>query len=355
MIIRERIEENERKNLSNKAALSSQSKGRVRQEAPCPIRTIYMRDRDRILHSEAFRRLKHKTQVFFIATNDLYRTRLTHTLEVSGIARTIAKALRLNEDLTEAIALGHDLGHPPFGHIGEEVLNELYPNGFRHNVQSLRMVDRLEGGKGLNLSFEVRDGILKHSKGIAKDIWPTNPKEQPITLEGQIVRISDRISYLNHDIDDALRSELLKMEDIPKSILSILGERHSQRINTMVNDVVFHSEGKDIIVMSTLIRKEMEHLKNFLFEKVYNHPKILDESSKAKKILKDLYNFFKKNPSIILQKTSHISYSKTVPSSEAENLNGLAFQRRIIDYLAMMTDNFALRAYQKYLTPKKWF
>ena len=342
MSIRTKIEDNEHKILSPRAAFSSKSRGRVHPEEECDIRTVYMRDRDRILHSEAFRRLKHKTQVFLIAANDLYRTRLTHSLEVAGISRTIAKALRLNEDLTEAISLGHDLGHPPFGHVGEAVLNDLYPNGFRHNIQSVRVVDRLEGGRGLNLCYETRDGILKHSKGMS-GMNPEAHKERADTLEGQIVRIADRISYLNHDLDDAIRSKMLQMKDVPDSILKLLGKRYSQRINTMVVDVISTSETGDHIEMSPDVLSETEKLKDFLYDRVYNHPTIREEARKARKIITDLYDFYMASPHIVEEKTAHITYHNT-PT-----------ERRVVDYIAMMTDSYALRSHQHYLTPKKWF
>ncbi len=339
MTIREQIEANERLILSPKAALSSNTKGRVHPEEECDLRSPFMKDRDRILHSEAFRRLKYKTQVFLAAGNDLYRTRLTHTLEVAGTARTIAKALRLNEDLTEAITYGHDLGHPPFGHVGESVLNRLYPGGFKHNVQSLRIVDRLEGGKGLNLTFEVRDGILKHSKGMTSMV-PESHKNKAITLEGQIVRYADRISYLNHDIDDAIRSGLLSLSDIPESILQTLGYRHSTRIHAMVSDVLSASGEGDEISMSPDILKETEHLKSFLYEKVYNHPVILKGAEEAKRILAELYEFFLNHPDIVYEKTNN-------------TMNDYSLDRRVLDYISSMTDRFAVKSYRKHLLKEK--
>ncbi len=339
MTIREQIEANERLILSPKATLSSETKGRVHPEEECELRSAFMKDRDRILHSEAFRRLKYKTQVFLAASNDLYRTRLTHTLEVAGIARTIAKALRLNEDLTEAITYGHDLGHPPFGHMGESVLNRLYPGGFKHNVQSLRIVDRLEGGKGLNLTFEVRDGILKHSKGM-NSMAPESHKDKAVTLEGQIVRYADRISYLNHDIDDAIRSGLLSLSHIPESILQTLGYRHSTRIHTMVSDVISTSgEGNDIR-MSPEILKETEYLKSFLYEKVYNHPVIQKGTEEAKRILIELYEFFLDHSDIVYEKTD-------------SNIHDHSLERKVLDYIASMTDRFAVKSHKKYLLKEK--
>jgi dGTPase len=241
MTIRETIEQREKLILSPWAALSSESQGRQLPEEECSIRTVFQRDRDRIIHSKAFRRLKHKTQVFLSPTGDHYRTRLTHTLEVSQIARTIARALGLNEDLTEAVALGHDLGHTPFGHAGEEVLDQIVPGGFVHNLQSLRVVDHLEkGGKGLNLTFEVRDGIEKHSKGKG-EILPRDPSEKAMTLEGQVVRAADIIAYISHDLDDAIRGEVISSQDIPEFCLKVLGDRSSKRIDTMVRNLVVNS------------------------------------------------------------------------------------------------------------------
>ncbi len=343
MFIRHVIEENEKSYLSSRAKLSINSRGRVRHEKESNIRTAFMRDRDRILHSEAFRRLKHKTQVFFISLNDLYRTRLTHTLEVSGIARTIARGLSLNEDLTEAISLGHDLGHPPFGHVGESAINEIYSKGFRHNIQSLRIVDRLEKkGKGLNLTYEVRDGILKHSKSMG-DMLAKRDKDRAITLEGQIVRIADRISYLNHDIDDSVRAGILKNSDIPKSVVKVLGDSYSKRINTMVENVIEASKNSEYITMSSIILGESEKLKDYLYNRVYTHEAVLEESIKAKKVITDLYSFFLTNPDIIMKKTDFINY-KTI-----------SLESRVVDYISMMTDSFAIRCYEKYFMPKKWF
>ena len=237
-LIRQLTEEHEAAGLASQAVLSSQSRGRERPEPECPIRTAFQRDRDRILHSKSFRRLKHKTQVFLSPEGDHYRTRLTHTLEVTQIARTISRALNLNEDLTEAIGLGHDLGHTPFGHAGEAILNEIVPGGFRHYEQSLRVVDRLESdGQGLNLTWEVRDGILKHSKG-AGAVFTHQDQGRPATLEGQAVRVSDIIAYVNHDIDDAIRSGLIQASDIPNEVTEVLGHSHSKRINTLVSDVI---------------------------------------------------------------------------------------------------------------------
>ena len=261
MNIRQVTEEVEEKTLSKYASLSSNSKKRRIDEEKCTIRTEYQRDRDRIIHSKAFRRLKHKTQVFISPEGDHYRTRLTHTLEVSQISRTLAKALKLNEDLTEAIALGHDLGHTPFGHTGESVLNEIHSTGFKHNVQSLRVVDFLEhkrGKRGLNLTYEVRDGILNHTGN-----------NDPVTLEGQIVKIADRIAYINHDIDDALRARLLTEEELPKDCIEILGSSHSHRINNMILDIIKNSIDNDKIIMSEKVKYHTLKLREFMFDKVY--------------------------------------------------------------------------------------
>lgn len=258
MNIRERQEELERIYLSPYAALSSKSKGRRIYEEKCSVRTDFQRDRDRILHSKAFRRLKHKTQVFISPEGDHYRTRLTHTLEVSQIARTISKALRLNEDLTEAIALGHDLGHTPFGHTGEQVLDELMKEGFRHEEQSLRVVEVLEQGKGLNLTWEVRDGIRNHTT-----------RGNPATLEGQVVKLSDWIAYINHDIDDAQRAGVLKPEDLPEELIKVLGKKHGQRIDTMIKDVIATSFGRPFVKMSDEIYDATRRLRDFMFDNVY--------------------------------------------------------------------------------------
>lgn len=332
--IRESIEKNELKNLSRYATLSINSRGRMSEEPLCPIRTIFMQDRDRILHSEYFRRLKHKTQVFLAPTShESYRTRLTHTLEVAQIARTIARALRLNEDLTEAIALGHDLGHTPFGHAGEDVLNELCKNGFKHAEQSLRVVDKLEKKGGLNLSFEVRDGILKHSKG-GKKLLAYDEPDCPSTLEGEVVRVCDSIAYINHDTDDALRSGLIKLSEFPKSCIKILGERHSIRIHKMVTDIIKNSYDKPHIYMSDVLLEETEKLRSFLFENVYVKPEIDGKSKKAANILRELFFYFKENPQIPLD------YFKDINSEDE-------IERVIIDYIATLTDNEVIHLYIK--------
>ncbi|HOJ49999.1 MAG TPA: deoxyguanosinetriphosphate triphosphohydrolase [Spirochaetota bacterium] len=341
--IKEIIEEIEKKDLSEYAQLSSNSRGRKIKEQESPIRTVYMRDRDRIIHSSSFRRLKDKTQVFIFSPNNLLRTRLTHTLEVSQISRTIAKALRLNEDLVEAIALGHDLGHSPFGHVGERTLSKLFKSGFRHNIQSLRVVDFLEkNGQGLNLSYEVRDGILKHSKW-GERLFETRKMFEPITLEGQIVKICDRVAYINHDLDDALRFGLIKKDVIPLNTLKILGHNHSNRINTIVVDIVNTSRNKNLIMMSNKVLEAIEETRLFLFEKVYRHKIIENESKKAERIISELFHFYKTNPKLILKKTKDIKYKF------------VSLERRIVDYISMMTDEYALYEYKKYMMPKKLF
>ena len=333
--VRQRLEERE-ESLSPYAARSRLSKGRVRAESPSPMRTEFQRDRDRIIHCKAFRRLKHKTQVFIAPLGDHYVTRLTHTLEVSQIGRSIARALNLNEDLTEAISLGHDLGHTPFGHMGEEALNELYHKGFRHNEQSLRVVEHLEKeGNGLNLTWEVREGILKHSKiskqDILGDMW-----NLPSTLEAQICRIADSVAYINHDIGDAIRAGLITENDLPRSAIKILGKSHSKRINTMVCDIIDRSwavtglEGTDkppLIMMSPEVLKAANTLRQFLFQKVYEVQAALKETKRARQVIRFLYKYFVENP-------------EKLPGEYANNND---VERNIIDYIAGMTDNYALR------------
>lgn len=327
MLLRELAEEREERELSPRAAKSKYSKGRAVPEAPCSVRTDFQRDRDRIIHSKSFRRLKDKTQVFIIAEGDHYRTRLTHTLEVSQIARTVARALRLNEDLVEAIALGHDLGHTPFGHAGEEALAGVYPQGFKHNEQSLRVVDKLEGGTGLNLTFEVRDGILNHTGS-----------GSPATLEGQIVRIADRIAYINHDIDDALRGGIITAGDLPKDCLETLGRTHRERINTMVRDLIINSMDRDTISMSDEVWEATNALRNFLFDRVYIDSPAKQEEKKAKRMLKDLYWFYIDNQDIFRSEANY---------NEKESL-----ERQVCDYVAGMTDRFAVAQYTKYFVPQ---
>lgn len=282
MTIRENIEKIEQETLSPFATLSQDSKGRKVEEEPCDIRPVFQRDRDRILHCKAFRRLKNKTQVFLTPKGDHYRTRMSHTLEVSQNARTIAKALRLNEDLVEAIALGHDLGHTPFGHAGEYMLDILCKDGFRHNEQSVRIVEKLEkGGKGLNLTWEVRDGILNHQT-----------RTMPHTLEGKIVRLSDKIAYINHDIDDAIRAHILVKEDIPRELREILGETTRERLNTLIHDIIINSTGIDDIRMSKDVEEAMHRLRRFMFQSVYQNPAAKGEEVKARELLKQLYGYY---------------------------------------------------------------
>ena len=330
LTIREEIEQREIEHLAPYASLCVKSKGRLYPEEPCSVRTAYMRDRDRIIYSKAFRRLKHKTQVFIAPEGDHYRTRSTHTIEVAQISRTLARALLLNEDLTEAIALGHDLGHTPFGHSGEAAIDEVFPPGFRHNEQSLRVVDKLEGERGLNLSWEVRDGILCH----------TGPK-LPSTLEGQIVRIADRISYINHDIDDAIRAGIISEDDLPKDCVEILGNRHKVRINTMVTDIIKMSRGKPILAMSDEVQQATDKLREFLFERVYIGSEAKLEEAKAQQVVKTLYDYYLKNPDLLSD-----DIKARIPSEGLE--------RCVVDYIAGMTDRFAMKTFERYFVPNVW-
>ena len=338
--IRQKLEQLEKETLSQKACLSSLSRGRKREEMLHPMRTAFQRDRDRIIHCKSFRRLKHKTQVFLTPFGDHYRTRLTHTLEVSQIARTISKALGLNEDLTEAIALGHDLGHTPFGHAGEAALAELYPEGFIHSAQSLRVVEKLEyHGKGLNLTYEVKDGIVHHSKGRGK-ILDADGEDMPSTLEGQVVRISDVIAYVNHDIDDATRAGIIKRSDIPAHLVEILGKWHANRIDKMVEDVVESSIKAELakIVMTEKIYSTVIELRDFLYDKVYFHKQAQHMSRQVRKILADLYEYILQNPD---------DYIKTYPKNDPA-------EKRVRDFIAGMTDLYALRLYEKLFFPRTW-
>ncbi|RLE04866.1 MAG: deoxyguanosinetriphosphate triphosphohydrolase [Candidatus Aminicenantes bacterium] len=338
--IREELEAIERNTLSPRACLSSATKGRQRPERPHPLRTEFQRDRDRIIHSKSFRRLKHKTQVFLAPFGDHYRTRLTHTLEVSQIARTIARALRLNEDLTEAIALGHDLGHTPFGHSGEKVLDRLVPGGFHHARQSLRVVEKLEyEGKGLNLTFEVREGIVHHSKGRG-EILPDRSEELPQTLEAQVVRVSDVIAYVNHDIDDAIRAGIINEDDIPQELVQILGKWPSQRIDRMVEDVVKNSLKVELarITLSSEIKEALGVLRDFLYERVYYNPAAKGELRKTEKILRDLFEYLYSHPD---------EYIKPYPEGDP-------LERRVADFIAGMTDRYALGLYERLFFPRSW-
>lgn len=342
MTIRERTEDIEKQTLHPGACLSCQSKGRAMPEKEDDVRACFQRDKDRIIHSKAFRRLKHKTQVFLAPKGDHYRTRLTHVLEVSQIARTIARALRLNEDLTEAISLGHDLGHTPFGHAGEAILREIHPGGFSHYKQSLRVVDFLErDGQGLNLTYEVRDGIAKHSKGKGA-ITSDNSKDKPSTLEGQIVRISDIIAYVNHDMDDAVRASVIKRSDIPKEISRVIGNAYSKRIDTMVRDVIKESTstGFKNVEMSDEVSLIVYKLRDFLFERVYESESMMREFNKAKGILKALYEHY----------LEHIDdVFKDIPSEKKIHRH-----RMVCDFIAGMTDSFALMTYERLFLPEQW-
>ena len=342
MNIREQSEEIERQILSPYAALSAETKGRMVPEEPCSIRTDYQRDRDRIIHSKSFRRMKHKTQVFLSPTDDHYRTRLTHVIEVSQIARTISKALRLNEDLTEAIALGHDLGHTPFGHAGEAALNEIYPGGFKHVIHSLRVVDVLEkGGKGLNLTYEVRDGIAKHSKGMGA---VDNPKYRPETLEGQVVRVSDLVAYANHDLDDAIRAGIITIDDVPKECVGALGRTNSERINRMVTDIITETlkfEGEKVAA-SAEVEQAMVELRGYLFNTVYMNEKIKNNFLKANKVIRELYQYFCENETELRK-----HYNKGVREGET-------IERTVCDFIAGMTDSYAISMYESIFLPRRW-
>ncbi len=343
MSIRTVLEEREKKNLSPYAQLSSATRGREIPEEECSIRPAFQHDRDRIIHSKSFRRLKHKTQVFLTPSGDHYRTRLTHTLEVAQIARTMAKALFLNEDLTEAIALGHDLGHTPFGHAGEEVLDEICPGGFHHSVQSLRVVDHLErDGRGLNLTFEVRDGILKHSKGKG-EIISDDPEESACTCEGKLVRIADIIAYINHDIDDAQRAGLISPEDLPRDCQDSLGRSHGERIDTMVRDVLNQALGSEPlkIGLSGEILEATIKLRNFLYDRVYELPQVHSDFIKSAKIIRELHAYF-------------LDREEEFRKESGEAFARGPLDRAIIDFIAGMTDRYAFKLYEKIFLPQPW-
>jgi dGTPase len=340
--IREELEQRERDILAPQAAKSADSQGRVRAESLDPIRPAFQRDRDRVVHSKAFRRLKHKTQVFFAPTGDHYRTRLTHTLEVSQIARTIAKVLRLHEELTEAIALGHDLGHTPFGHAGERVLNQLVPGGFEHYLQSLRIVDVLENdGRGLNLSWEVRNGIAKHSKGKHGLPVGADPEHRSATIEGQVARVADIIAYVNHDIDDAIRAGILRPEDLPRGPAALLGNTSSERIGRMVTDVIMETLKADVseIRMSEPILQATLDLRTFLFATVYENDIATAEFGKASSILGGLWEKVRQRPADFLDEAT----------IQREGLDAAAR-----DFLAGMTDRYAIRLYEDLFIPRPW-
>ena len=329
-MIREELEKLEEEILSPLAAKSSKSKGRLHPCESCEIRTEFQRDRDRILHCKSFRRLKHKTQVFISPEGDHYRTRLTHTLEVSQIARTIARSLRLNEDLTEAISLGHDLGHTPFGHTGERLLDSVSSNGFRHNIHSLRVVDILENGKGLNLTQEVRDGIVNH----------TGPGV-PAALEGQIVALSDRIAYINHDIDDAIRAKIISREELPKDSIAVLGDSHPARIDTMVKDVIYHSMEQKRIGMSESVGQATEALRDFMFRRVYITSDAKAEEKKAMYVLRELFRYFMEHP-------------RQMPGEYIRQIPLYGEDQAVCDYIAGMTDNYAIRTFRELFVPSSW-
>lgn len=327
--IKQRIYDKEEEFLSPYATKSKNTKGRLKEEEECPMRTNFQRDKDRILYSKAFVRLKNKTQVFFSPEGDHYMTRLTHTLDVSQVARSISRCLRLNEDLTEAIALGHDLGHTPFGHAGERCLNKLNPNGFSHNEQSLRVVDALENDNvGLNLTFEVRDGILNHKMS-----------GKPSTLEGQVVSLSDRIAYLNHDVDDAIRAEIITADDIPKEVSAVLGATGRERINVMITSVYQSSYGKNEITVGDDVKKALTVLREFMFDNVYLTKKALKEEERAYNMVSTLYRYFYKNPS-------------TLPSRYFNLLSEYDKDTVICDYLSGMTDRFAIKTFKEIFIPQ---
>ena len=333
MTIRENVENWEKEFLSPYASLSCNSRGRDVDEPPCDIRPVYQRDRDRILHCKSFRRLKHKTQVFLTPKGDHYRTRLTHTLEVSQNARTIARALRLNEDLTEAIALGHDLGHTPFGHAGERALNEVCSEGFAHNRQSVRIVERLEKeGRGLNLTWEVRDGILNHQTA-----------GHPSTLEGKIVRYSDKIAYINHDADDAIRGGIIREDELPRTYTDILGHSTRERLNTLIHDIVGQSSGVPDIRMSEEVEFAFHGFRKFMFEHVYTNPKAKGEEKKAIHIVKELFRYYMDHPELL-------------PNEYVERMwqSGETQERSVCDYISGMTDQYAIAKFQEFFIPASW-
>ncbi len=332
MNIRESLEQWEKEYLSPYAKLSMESKGRNKPEEQCDIRPVFQRDRDRIIHSKSFRRLKDKTQVFLTPEGDHYRTRLTHTLEVSQNARTIAKALQLNEDLVEAIALGHDLGHTPFGHAGERALNRVCPYGFKHNEQSVRTVDILEkDGLGINLTYEVRDGILNHqTSGL------------PETLEGRVVRFSDKIAYIHHDMDDAIRGGILKESDVPKEIGEVIGFSCGQRLDFFIHDIVTTSRGKNDIRMSPDAAEAMRKLREFMFKNVYQNPVAKSEEGKAEELIETLYDYF-------------LNHIDNLPAFMLKILDtGEPVEKVVCDFIGSMTDRFAIATYQEIYIPKTW-
>ena len=333
MNIRESMEQRELELLSPYAACSGRSRGRDRPEEECDVRTVYQRDRDRILHCKAFRRLKNKTQLFLAPQGDHYRNRLTHTLEVSQIARTIAKALRLNEDLVEAIALGHDLGHTPFGHAGERALNDIHPDGFAHYKQSIRVVEVLEkNGEGLNLTWETRDGILNH-----------RTSGHPATLEGQVVRFSDKIAYIHHDMDDAQRAGIITEDDIPITLRMFLGYTTRERLNTFVHDIIENSMDRDVIQMSPQVQEALTDLRSIMFRNVYLNPVAKKEESKAIKMLTELYQYYIEHPDAMSREYRELVAYRGVPKSQA-----------VCDYLSGMTDQYSMEKFREIYIPKAW-
>ncbi len=331
--IRQRMEQREHQILSPFAAFSDQSLGRDEYEEACDIRPIYQKDRDKILHCKAFRRLKHKTQVFLAPEGDHYRTRLTHTLEVAQIARTIAKALLLNEELTEAIALGHDLGHTPFGHAGERALNRICPTGFEHHLQSIRIVEVLEKhGKGLNLSKEVRDGIENHQTA-----------GDPSTLEGKIVRLCDKIAYINHDIDDAIRGHIIREEELPREFTDILGHSLGDRLDTFTHDIIGNSDNKPDIIMSHEIENAMRRLREYMFESVYLNKKAKAQEEQAERLLEQLFLYYEK----------HLEFLPQEYRGRMEQLKEPSY-RVVCDYIAGMTDNYAVSKFKELMIPSAW-
>lgn len=333
MSIRENLERMEEISLSPFATLSVNSRGRDREEPQCDIRPVFQRDRDRILHCKSFRRLKHKTQVFLSPKGDHYRTRLTHTLEVSQNARTIAKALRLNEDLVEAIALGHDLGHTPFGHAGERILNELCDEGYRHNEQSVRIVEKLEkDGKGLNLTWEVRDGILNHQTSM-----------MPHTLEGKIVRLSDKIAYINHDIDDAIRAGILTEAMLPQEYTSVLGHSVRERLNTLIHSIIDSSRNQPDILMDDDIETAMQGLRSFMFSNVYQDSAAKSEEHKAKEVVRQLYTYYLEHTGELPEEYLNMVW-----------IDHESLPRVVCDYVAGMTDDYAIHCFQEIYIPKFW-
>lgn len=333
MTIRESTELWEKTYLSPYASCSCDSRGRDREEPECDIRPVYQRDRDRILHCKSFRRLKHKTQVFLTPQGDHYRTRLTHTLEVSQTARTISRALRLNEDLTEAIALGHDLGHTPFGHAGERALDKIFSEGFAHQKQSVRIVEKLEkGGRGLNLTWEVRDGILNHQLS-----------GNPSTLEGKVVRYADKIAYINHDVDDSIRAGIIREEDLPDTYTDILGHSTRERLDTLIHDIVNQSKDKPDIQMSEDVEFAFRGMRKYMFENVYTNPRAKGEEQKAENILRELFQYYMEHPELL--STEYIE--RMWQSGETQ-------ERSVCDYISGMTDQYAIAKFQEFFVPVAW-